>query len=91
MIVFTENAGVWKLEPSSLTQTASVPLGNGFHIALAAGEGSVWAVDHDKGAVWKIDPKSTEATQTASVAFHPISVAAGEGAVWVGVQERPFR
>jgi DNA-binding SARP family transcriptional activator/streptogramin lyase len=91
LIVFTENPGVWKFDPRSLTQTATAPLGDGFHFALAGGEGSVWAVDHDKGAVWKIDPRSTEATKLASVAFHPISVTAGEGAVWVGVQERPFR
>jgi len=91
LIVYTETPQVSKLDPSTLTQTASVPFPSGYPVALAAGEGAIWAVDHASSVVWRIDPTTARAARAVRVGYHPISIVAGTGAAWIGVQEQPFR
>jgi DNA-binding SARP family transcriptional activator/streptogramin lyase len=93
LIVRTETPQVWKLDPSNLTQTASVPFRSerpeDFPVALAA-DGAVWVADHGQGLVWRIDSTTARAEPVATIAYHPISIAATRDTVWVGVQEFTF-
>jgi class 3 adenylate cyclase/streptogramin lyase len=91
LIEYTETPQVAKLDPSTVTQTASIPFRSSFLAGLAADEGVIWVVDHAGGRVSRIDPDTARAVRVVMVGHHPITVAAGRGAVWVGVQEQPFR
>ena len=91
LILYTHTPQVAELDPATATQTASVSLPNSFPVAIAAGDGVIWAVDHAQGRVWRVDEKAPTADLVSTVAYHPISVAAADGTVWVGVQEQPFR
>ena len=94
LIVLTETPQVSKFDPSNLTQTASVPFPSerleGFPVALAMAEGAVWAADHGRSLVWRIDSTTARAEPVATVGYHPISIAATPDTVWVGVQEFTF-
>ena len=83
-------AQVWRLNPSTLEQTELISVPAGFLFGLAAGDGALWAADHDRGVVWRIDPTTHHASRLARVGHHPIAIAQGESAIWVGVQARPF-
>jgi YVTN family beta-propeller protein len=61
---------------------ASVPLGTSPG-AVAAGLGSVWAVNTDADSVSRIDPKTKTVQQTISVGSAPEGIAIGDGFVWV--------
>jgi DNA-binding SARP family transcriptional activator/DNA-binding beta-propeller fold protein YncE len=91
LIVQLETLQIWKVDPSNLTQTASIPFPDSYPVALAADAGHVWVVDHAKGRVWKIGLSSSQAVPAVRVGAHPISIAAGNDAVWIGVQKRTFR
>jgi DNA-binding SARP family transcriptional activator/DNA-binding beta-propeller fold protein YncE len=94
LIVRTETPQVSKLDPSTLAQTASIPLGSerfeDFPVALATANNVVWTAVHGTGAVWSIDSTTARAQPAARVAYYPISIAATPDAVWVGVQEFTF-
>jgi DNA-binding SARP family transcriptional activator/streptogramin lyase len=94
LIVRTEIPQVSKFDPSNLTQTASVPFPSerpeDFPVALATAEGAVWAADHGRSLIWKIDSTTARAEPVATVGYHPISIAATPDTVWVGVQEFTF-
>jgi DNA-binding SARP family transcriptional activator len=90
LVVYTEHAQVWRVDPATLAQSAAVPLSLSFAFGLASGAGAIWTADHVSGVVWRIDPSSQQVRPLATVGHHPIAIAAGDGAVWVGVQERPF-
>ena len=81
---------VWRLDPETLDQSASIPFSKSFPYGLSAGDGALWLVDPDHEAVWRIDPQTNSAKRLARVAHHPVSVAAGYGIVWVGVQAEPL-
>ena len=91
LVVFSQTPQILRLDPGTLSPLGPIRFPGEFPIGLAAGEGALWTVDHERGGVWRIDPASDRMTRIAKVAKHPIAVAAGEGAVWVGVQEEPFR
>ncbi len=91
LILGTDTSQVAELDPDTAAQMASVSLPKSFPVALAAGDGAIWAVDHAQGRVWRIDEKAPTANLISTVAYHPISVAARDGTVWVGVQEQPLR
>jgi DNA-binding SARP family transcriptional activator/streptogramin lyase len=93
LILGTETPQVSKLDPSSLTQTASVAFPSTrpeFLVDLGAADGVVWTADHQSSGVWRIDSATVQAERVARVGYHPISVAAGADATWVGVQEDRF-
>jgi DNA-binding SARP family transcriptional activator/streptogramin lyase len=94
LIVQSDTAQVSKLDPSSLTQTASVPFPSerieDLPVALAAADGAVWVADHGRSLVSRIDPITARAEPVARVGYHPISIAARPDTVWVGVQEFTF-
>jgi hypothetical protein len=81
---------VWRLDPGTLDQKASVHFDKGSPYGLAAGSGAIWTLDPDKGFVWRIDPHTHHATRLATIPHHPVAVAAGDGIVWVGVQPEPL-
>ena len=94
LILGTETPQVSKLDPSNLTQTASIPFPStkpeDFPVDLATAAGTVWVVDHGRSLVWRIASTTAKAEQVATVGYHPISVAAAPDTVWVGVQEFTF-
>jgi DNA-binding SARP family transcriptional activator len=83
-------AHVWRLNPGTLTQEASIPFPKGFPYALAAGDAAIWTLDPDRGVIWRIDPSTNHATRLATVPHHPVAVAVADGIVWVGVQADPL-
>jgi DNA-binding SARP family transcriptional activator len=95
-----ENGTVWVI--AYLGRGAVVPVdgtslalgravGVAYPLALAAGEGAVWAVD-TRGTLTRIDPTTTTPRVVARIPTAPTvraAVAAGAGRVWVAVQ-RPY-
>jgi DNA-binding SARP family transcriptional activator/streptogramin lyase len=94
LIVGTETPQVSKLDPSNLTQTASVPFPSerpeDFPVALAIAEDAVWVADHGTGLLSRIAAATAQSEPVARVPYHPISIAATPDTVWVGVQEFTF-
>jgi hypothetical protein len=91
LLVYPREPQIWRLDPGTLTPSDTVTLPKGFPFGLSAGDGALWAADHDHGVVWRVDPATGEAKRLARIAHHPIAIAEGEGAVWVGVQAAPLR
>jgi DNA-binding SARP family transcriptional activator len=89
LILATDTQQVVEFDPDTATERGSVSFPNGFVSSIAAGSGSIWATDHARGRIWRVDKGASRLV--TSVAYHPISVAAADGTVWVGVQEQPFR
>jgi DNA-binding SARP family transcriptional activator/streptogramin lyase len=85
LIEYTETPQVGKLDPSTVTQTASIPFRSSFIAALVADGGVIWAVDHASSRLWRIDPTTERAVRVVTVGHHPIAMAAGHGAAWIGV------
>jgi streptogramin lyase len=81
---------VWRLNPGTFTQDATIALPKVPAYGLAAGNGALWTVDPDSGGIWRIDAQTNTPTRLATVGHHPIAVAAGGGVVWVGVQDEPL-
>ena len=91
LVVYSETAQVWRLNPSTLEQRSAIPIRADFLFGLAADEsGALWTTDHHSGAVWRINPGDSRAVQAFDLGHHPIEVAAGEHAVWIGVQGPQF-
>ena len=94
LIVQSDTPQVSKLDPSNLTQTASIPFPSkepgDFPVALASAGGAVWVADHGRGLVSRIAAATAQSEQVAKVPYHPISIAAARDTVWVGVQEFTF-
>jgi streptogramin lyase len=65
----------YELSDNSTKQYVALPFGTA---AVAAGLGSVWAVDNQGGRVIRVDPK-TQGTQKISVAEDPNGIAVGPG------------
>jgi YVTN family beta-propeller protein len=92
LLLYTHAPQVEKLDPNTVTQTASVSFPNSFLTGLAGEGDKLWVVDHDKGRLWRIDANSAQAERLAATIRHfPVSIAAGHGAVWVGTQADHFR
>jgi peptide/nickel transport system substrate-binding protein len=53
------------------------------YVALAAGDGALWAVDPGNSAVLKLDPGDGNVRDTIPVGSTPAAVAVGGGSVWV--------
>jgi serine/threonine protein kinase/streptogramin lyase len=53
-------------------------------VALAVGEGDVWALERGQGEVTRIDPRTGTAKRLAEGLGASSSIAAGGGAVWLG-------
>jgi streptogramin lyase len=62
---------------------ATVPVG-GSPSGIAAGEGGVWVVRHDKGEVTRVD--SSLKLKSVPVGNRPGKIVAGEGSVWVSYE-----
>jgi DNA-binding SARP family transcriptional activator len=92
LVVYTVKSQIWRVDPLTLEQTASVSVPADFLFGLAAGDGGVlWTADHASGGVWRIDPAGSQAVRVVKVEHHPIAIAAGEGSVWIGVQLPEFK
>jgi hypothetical protein len=84
---------IWRLDAKTLDvrDTRTVPGSDGeasFPIALASGEGALWAVDKFGGSVWRIDTATGDLTPAArGLPFQSIAAAAGFGRIWVGLQQ----
>jgi DNA-binding SARP family transcriptional activator/DNA-binding beta-propeller fold protein YncE len=91
LLLFTLTPQVWRLEPSSLTQTGAVALPSGYPSGLAAGGADLWVIDHASGVLSRIDRAQTTSAPVAKIGWHPISVAATQNVVWVGVQRDEFK
>jgi streptogramin lyase len=92
LVVYTQKSQIWRLNPLTLEQTASVSVPADFLFGLAAGDGGVlWTADHASGDVWRIDSAGSRAVRVVEVEHHPIAIAAGEGSVWIGVQLPEFK
>jgi hypothetical protein len=77
---------VWRFDPGSLTQDATIALPKVPAYGLAAGGGRLWTIDVETGGVWRIDPRTNAPVKVADVGHHPVAVAAGAELAWVGVQ-----
>ena len=85
-----ENAAVLRYDPQTLAPVQTIPVAppTSFHpktLTLAAGEGSVWVADADRGTLVRIDPSSGEIVATIRIGGSPRAVAVGEKRVWVTV------
>ncbi len=81
---------LWRLDPETLDQKASIDFAKRFPYGLAAGDGALWTVDPFSGVVSRIDPQAKVARRLAKIAHHPVAVAVDDGVVWVGVQAEPL-
>jgi DNA-binding beta-propeller fold protein YncE len=52
-------------------------------VAVAVGEGSVWAANAGDRSVARIDPRGNDVVKTIAVEHRPQSIAVAGGAVWV--------
>jgi YVTN family beta-propeller protein len=82
---------VLKIDPSTDTVVASIPLDRGSAPeGVAVTEGSVWVADEHGGAVTRIDPATNKVVATIPVgpigSAGPQILTAGPGGVWVDIQ-----
>ena len=92
LMLYTNRTQIWRLDPATLEQRASVAVPGAFPFGLAAGDGgALWTADHVTGAVLRIDSAANRAVRVAEVAHHPIAITAAAGYVWVGVQLSEFK
>jgi hypothetical protein len=76
-------ASVDRIDPSTNSIVASIPVANGF--GLAAGPNALWA-PNDPNSVTRIDPTTNRVVATVSLPNgDPRTVAVTAGAVWVGM------
>ena len=75
-------AGVVRIDPATNRVADRIEPG-GAIVALAAGFGSVWAVDIFGDRLLRIDPATNEVVATTQVGALPAGVAVGSGSVWV--------
>jgi streptogramin lyase len=72
-----------RLDPATLAQTsAPLRLSPGRTLALASGDGYLWATAADAGEVLRIDP-ATHAITRVRVGGFPIGIVVSGGSVWV--------
>lgn len=72
-----------RIDPVSNAVTGQVEnLGDGV-VAVAYGEGSVWAVSVHDGKVHRVDPATLQVQARIGVFNRPVAIAVGEGSVWV--------
>jgi YVTN family beta-propeller protein len=74
--------GVARIDEDTNKVIARVRTGR-WPVGAAAGEGSVWIVNHDDNSVSRIDPESNRVLATIRVGKKPLGVEAGEGSIWV--------
>jgi len=86
----TGNTGVARVEPSTHTVIAEVPVaGTGDYSHIAVGEGSVWVTapelrpDGSRGTLVRIDPASNTIAASIHIGGPIQDVAVGAGSVWV--------
>ena len=78
---------VWRIEPGG--QRVPIAVGTGV-IAVAFGEGALWAANYADGTIARIDPATNEVTTQNRMPGNVQGIAAGEGSAWVSVgRERP--
>ena len=73
---------VGAISPEGDRARAAVPL-EASPSAMVAGDGPLWVVNYNAGAVSRIDPASHAVVQTIQVGPSPSGLALGAGAVWV--------
>ena len=76
-------ATVSRIDPTTNTVTATIPVGAGAFGYLAAGDGSVWATNNDANTVSRIDARTNAVVATVPVGENPQGIAVGFGAAWV--------
>jgi class 3 adenylate cyclase len=81
----TDNKKLLRLEPGSLTTSATVDLPDP-PSALAIGAGSVWVVSADAGTVTRVDAQANQVVKTITIGQRPQDVVVAEGLVWVSVR-----
>jgi streptogramin lyase len=85
-----QNAAVLRYDPKTLAPVQTIPIAppTSFHpntLTLAAGEGSIWVADADRGTLVRVDPGSGEVVATIRVGGAPRAAAVADGRVWVTV------
>jgi YVTN family beta-propeller protein len=74
---------VQRVDPTTGTIVATIPVGNGAFGVLRAGEGAVWIANAGDNTVSKIDPATNAVVATIDVGLLPEGIAITPGAVWV--------
>jgi streptogramin lyase len=74
--------GIVRIDPETNRVAARIEPGGGI-VALAAGFGSLWAVDVFGDRLLRIDPATNEVIGTTAAGALPAGVAVGFGSVWV--------
>ena len=86
---FGRRASISQINPETLETVQTIPIGSPTvsHVVvpIAAGLGSLWAVDDLAGRVLRIDPTTGAVTATIRIGGHPWNVAVGANRVWVTV------
>jgi YVTN family beta-propeller protein len=77
-----ETNGVELVSSRNGSLSAVLPLG-GTPAGVAAGFGSLWVSEIDRGTVVRIDPRRHAVMETIPVGRGPSAIATGAGAVWV--------
>jgi ABC-type transport system substrate-binding protein/DNA-binding SARP family transcriptional activator len=77
-----EGSGLELVSPLNGELSAVLPL-QGTPAGVAAGFGSLWVAEVDRGLVVRVDPRRRAVVETIPVGKGPSAIAAGAGAVWV--------
>jgi DNA-binding beta-propeller fold protein YncE len=75
--------GIARIDPATNTVVARIRPGG---IALAAGFGSIWAIDVFFDELLRIDPETNRISDRIPVGGLPTAIAIGHGSVWVANQ-----
>jgi YVTN family beta-propeller protein len=84
--ISSETGKVYRLDPATLTVTATVTVGAN-PLASAAIAGELWVPNIDANTVSVVDPATNSVRRTIEVGKSPIAIAAAAGAVWVSSEE----
>ena len=82
-VALERGESLWRIDPRDEVASAAVRL-DGTVIALALGEGSVWALGPD-GRVSRIDPATNTVTRQVGLG-RGSAIAAGHGGVWIATR-----
>jgi YVTN family beta-propeller protein len=87
LIDFVGTGSIWRVDPASVTQDATLGAGS-FPVDFAVAGKLVWAVD-DTGSILRVDSEANRITARVPTGIGGVAmkVAYGDGAVWVAVSQ----
>ena len=77
------DGSVVRVDTTTNSVVARIPVGSGEFGSLAVGEGAAWVTTFDKDTVSRIDPATNKVLAAIPVGTNPEGVAVTPGAVWV--------